>query len=119
MLSSIVIQNTMKMDLDTQQQQKLKPPYVGLVPSPGLGHLIPLVELANRLIVHHNFTVTFIIPNDGSCTKPHKKVLQALDPLSVSATFLPPVNFDDLPEGSQIETRIALTWLVPSLPYET
>ncbi|TQE08416.1 hypothetical protein C1H46_005891 [Malus baccata] len=99
----------MKLDLDTQQQQKLKPPHVALVPSPGLGHLIPLVELANRLIVHHNFTVTFVIPNDGSCTKPHRKVLQALDLLSVSATFLPPVNFDDLPEGSQIETRIALT----------
>ncbi|KAM1025147.1 hypothetical protein ACFX13_039052 [Malus domestica] len=99
----------MKLDLDTQQQQKLKPPHVALVPSPGLGHLIPLVELANRLIVHHNFTVTFVIPNDGSCTKPHRKVLRALDPLSVSATFLPPVNFDDLPEGSQIETRIALT----------
>ncbi|CAN6713194.1 unnamed protein product [Malus baccata var. baccata] len=85
----------MKLDLDTQQQQKLKPPHVAL--------------LANRLIVHHNFTVTFVIPNDGSCTKPHRKVLQALDLLSVSATFLPPVNFDDLPEGSQIETRIALT----------
>ncbi|XP_016651183.1 PREDICTED: hydroquinone glucosyltransferase-like [Prunus mume] len=101
------------MELDTQQ--KLNPPHVAIVPTPGLGHLIPLVELAKRLVVHHNFTVTFIIPNDGSSMTPQKKVLQALNPQSISSTFLPPVNFGDLPDDAQIEARIALT-MTRSLP---
>ncbi|BFG21560.1 hydroquinone glucosyltransferase-like [Prunus yedoensis var. nudiflora] len=79
------------MELDTRQ--KLNPPHVAIVPTPGLGHLIPLVELAKRLVVQHNFTVTFIIPNDGSSMTPQKKVLQALNPQSISSTFLPPVDF--------------------------
>ncbi|XP_062028572.1 hydroquinone glucosyltransferase-like [Rosa rugosa] len=74
----------------------------------GLGHLIPLLELAKGLVVHHNFTVTFLIPNDGTNLTPQKKVLEAL-PESISFTFLPPVNFDDLPPESKVETKIALT----------
>ncbi|XP_062026570.1 hydroquinone glucosyltransferase-like [Rosa rugosa] len=81
---------------------------VAIVPTPGLGHLIPLLELAKRLVVHHNFTVTFLIPNDGTNLTPQKKVLEAL-PESISSTFLPPVNFDDLPPESKVETKIALT----------
>ncbi|KAK9927014.1 hypothetical protein M0R45_024219 [Rubus argutus] len=88
--------------------QKLKPPHVVIVPTPGLGHLIPLVELAQRLVVHHKFTVTFFIPNDGSQLSPQKKVLQAL-PQAISHAFLPPVNFDDLPLDVMVETKIALT----------
>ncbi|BBH03457.1 UDP-Glycosyltransferase superfamily protein [Prunus dulcis] len=95
------------MELDTQQ--KLNPPHVAIVPTPGLGHLIPLVELAKRFVVQHNFTVTFIIPNDGSSMTTQKQVLKALNPESISSTFLPPVNFDDLPEDAQIEARIVLT----------
>ncbi|XP_062028571.1 hydroquinone glucosyltransferase-like [Rosa rugosa] len=80
---------------------------VAIVPTPGLGHLIPLLELAKRLVVHHNFTVTFLIPNDGTNLTPQKKVLEVLE--SISSTFLPPVNFDDLPPESKVETKIALT----------
>ncbi|XP_004298887.1 PREDICTED: hydroquinone glucosyltransferase-like [Fragaria vesca subsp. vesca] len=88
--------------------------HVAIVPTPGLGHLIPLTELAKRLVVHHNFAVTFFIPNDGTNLTPQKKVLQAL-PKVVSSTFLPPVNFDDLPPDAVMETKIALT-LSRSLP---
>ncbi|KAJ0106563.1 hypothetical protein Patl1_17554 [Pistacia atlantica] len=72
-------------------------PNVAIVPTPGMGHLIPLVELANQLALHHNFLVTFIIPTDGSPMKPQRRVLQSL-PNSISTIFLPPTNFDDLPE---------------------
>ncbi|XP_004300860.1 PREDICTED: hydroquinone glucosyltransferase-like [Fragaria vesca subsp. vesca] len=88
--------------------QKLKPPHVVIVPTPGLGHLIPLVELAQRLVVHHNFTVTFFIPNDGSQLQPQKKLLEALPP-AISYAFLPQVNFDDLPHDVVSETKIVLT----------
>ncbi|KAK9927015.1 hypothetical protein M0R45_024220 [Rubus argutus] len=82
--------------------------HVAIVPTPGLGHLIPLLELAKRLVVHHSFTVTFFIPNDGSNLAPQERVLRAL-PQTISYTFLPPVNFDDLPADAAAETKIALT----------
>lgn len=96
-------------------QQSSPHNHVAIVPSPGMGHLIPLVELAKRLVLHHDFFVTFIITtDDGSSMKPQKAVLESL-PDSISSIFLPPVNFDDLFEDVKIETRIALS-LTRSLP---
>jgi hydroquinone glucosyltransferase len=79
-----------------------------------MGHLIPLVELAKRLVVHHDFLVTLLIPSDGSPMKPQKAVLEAL-PNAISAIFLPPVSLDDLSEDAMAEARISLT-LTRSLP---
>lgn len=84
------------------------PTHIAIYPSPGIGHLIPLAEFAQRLVNHHRFTVTFIIPNDGSPTTSQTQILQTL-PKSISSIFLPPVNFDDLPVDSKIETRIQLS----------
>ncbi|XP_034709406.1 hydroquinone glucosyltransferase-like [Vitis riparia] len=85
-----------------------KPPHIAILPTPGMGHLIPLIELAKRLVTHHGFTVTFIIPNDNSSLKAQKAVLQSLPP-SIDSIFLPPVSFDDLPAETKIETMISLT----------
>ncbi|KAF8032480.1 hypothetical protein BT93_D1404 [Corymbia citriodora subsp. variegata] len=85
------------------------PPHVAIVPTPGMGHLIPLAELAKRLVHRHGFSVTFVVPNDGSPSKAQRSLLDALPP-SISYVFLPPVIFDDLPaETTRIETLIALT----------
>ncbi|KAK4843917.1 hypothetical protein QYF36_014283 [Acer negundo] len=88
--------------------------HVAMVPSPGMGHLIPLVELANRLVLQHNIRVTFIVPDDGSSMKPQKKLLESL-PEMISTVFLPPVNFEDLPDNVKMETRIELS-MTRSLP---
>ncbi|KAK3228006.1 hypothetical protein Dsin_007868 [Dipteronia sinensis] len=82
--------------------------HVAMVPSPGMGHLIPLVELANRLVLHHYIRVTFIIPDDGSPMKPHKQLLESLQEM-ISTVFLPPVNFEDLPDNVKMETRFELS----------
>ncbi|ESW29756.1 hypothetical protein PHAVU_002G096500 [Phaseolus vulgaris] len=37
-----------------------KPTHVVLVSCPGLGHLIPVIELAKRFVLHHNFKVTIL-----------------------------------------------------------
>ena len=80
-----------------------------------MGHLIPLVELTKRLVLHHNFFVTFIITiDDGSSMKPQKAVLKSL-PDSISSVFLPPMNFDDLSEDVKIKNQIALS-LTRSFP---
>lgn len=84
------------------------PSHVVMVPTPGMGHLIPLVELAKRLVQQHDFLVTFLVPNDGSPMKPQRRLLQAL-PNTISSIFLPPVSFDDLPQTVKVETRVVLS----------
>ncbi|KAK8523617.1 hypothetical protein V6N13_057213 [Hibiscus sabdariffa] len=84
------------------------PLHVVIVPTPGMGHLIPLIEFAKRLVFHHNFAVTFIIPNDGSPMKLQKQLFSSL-PLSIYSVFLPLPSFDDLSEDAKIETRIILS----------
>ncbi|XWS38251.1 hypothetical protein CRYUN_Cryun19dG0115200 [Craigia yunnanensis] len=91
--------------METTQESSL---HVVIVPTPGMGHLIPLIEFAKRLVDHHKFAVTFIIPNDGSPMKLQRQLLLAL-PETISSIFLPPVSFDDLPEDAKIETRIMLS----------
>ncbi|CAH9093010.1 unnamed protein product [Cuscuta epithymum] len=95
---------------DTQSRA----PHVLVVPTPGIGHLTPLVEFAKRLSLQHNFSVTFILPTDGPVSAAHKSILENL-PAGISYTLLPPVNFDDLPEDVKIETRISLQ-ITRSLP---
>ncbi|TKY61277.1 Hydroquinone glucosyltransferase [Spatholobus suberectus] len=92
------------------------PAMVAMLPSPGMGHLIPMIEFAKRVIRYHNLSVTFVIPTDGPPSKTQTTVLQAL-PESISHTFLPPVTLSDLPPGSKIETLISHTVLrsLPSL----
>ncbi|KAB1219588.1 Hydroquinone glucosyltransferase [Morella rubra] len=90
--------------------------HIAILPTPGMGHLIPLVEFAKRLLHHHpnSFNITFIIPTDGPPSKAQKSVLDAL-PSSMNYFFLPEVNLDDVPKGAKIESLISLT-VVRSLP---
>lgn len=90
-------------------------PHIAILPTPGMGHLIPLIEFAKYLIHRHAFTFTFIIPTDGSPMKAQRHLLQYLPP-SISSLFLPQVTIDDLPHDTKIETIIALT-LTRSLPH--
>ncbi|PIA49078.1 hypothetical protein AQUCO_01300137v1 [Aquilegia coerulea] len=84
-------------------------PRIALLPSPGIGHLIPLTEFAKRLVFYHDFVVTFLIPTDGSPIKAQEAVLNSLPKSSINYVLLPPVNFDDLSKDVKIETRIFLT----------
>lgn len=34
--------------------------HVAVLPSPGMGHIVPLLELSKRLVVHHGFHVSFL-----------------------------------------------------------
>ncbi|KAK7397418.1 hypothetical protein VNO78_18589 [Psophocarpus tetragonolobus] len=91
------------------------PAVVAMVPSPGMGHLIPMIELAKRVISYNNLAVSLVIPMDGTPSKAQTAVLQAL-PDAISHTFLPPVTLADLPADAKIETRISHT-VLRSLPY--
>ncbi|KAJ1429517.1 UDP-glycosyltransferase family, conserved site [Sesbania bispinosa] len=87
------------------------PPLVAMMPSPGMGHLIPMIELAKRLTSHHNLPVTFIIPTHAPPSNPQTTLLHSLPP-PISHLFLPPVT---LPPNTTAESLISLTILL-SLP---
>ncbi|KNA14838.1 hypothetical protein SOVF_103810 [Spinacia oleracea] len=92
------------------------PPHVVIIPTPGMGHLIPLVEFAKRILqLTPLLQFSFIVPTEGPPTRAQKAVLAALPEDRASSSFLPPVNLDDLPDDAKIETRISLTF-VRSLP---
>ncbi|KAH7847370.1 hypothetical protein Vadar_025310 [Vaccinium darrowii] len=80
-----------------------------------MGHLIPLCEFAKRLVLAHNFSITFIVPNDGPLPAGPKSFLDSLIPTGINYILLPPVNFDDLSNDVSIEARFSLT-LSRSLP---
>ena len=45
-------------------------PHAALLASPGMGHLIPILELGKHLVTLHDFEVTiFIVATDPSTTK--------------------------------------------------
>ncbi|KAB1225259.1 Hydroquinone glucosyltransferase [Morella rubra] len=97
------------MEMDQQK------PHIAILLSPGIGHLIPLIELAKVLALHYNFHVTCIIPTIGPPSKAMRTVLEAL-PTSIDRVFLPPVNSEDLHTvhpGIQICRAITLS--LPSL----
>ncbi|XP_061353001.1 hydroquinone glucosyltransferase [Gastrolobium bilobum] len=99
-----------------KQTAEVAPTVVAMIPTPGMGHLIPMIEFAKKIILHNNLAVTFVIPTDGPPTKAQTTVLQSL-PNAISHIFLPPVNLTQLPPNTKIETIISLTLLhsVPSL----
>ncbi|KAI3498244.1 hypothetical protein L1887_34015 [Cichorium endivia] len=92
------------------------PPHTVFVPSPGMGHLIPLVEFAKRLLTQHSFSATFIIPNDGPLSESQYTFLDSL-PKPINYLLLPPITFDDLPQDAKVVTRISLmvSRSIPSL----
>ncbi|KAJ1429516.1 putative hydroquinone glucosyltransferase-like [Sesbania bispinosa] len=98
------------------QNQQQKPPLVAMLPSPGMGHLIPMIEFAKRLVRHNDLTVTFVIPTDGPPSKAQTTVLTSLH-VAFPTSSSPQVTLSDVPPGTKIEPIIYLTVLrsLPSL----
>ncbi|XP_047962842.1 hydroquinone glucosyltransferase-like [Salvia hispanica] len=90
---------------------------IALLPPPGfLGHLIPFIELAKKLVFNHNCTITLIIPDygDGSPVTLQSSLLQGI-PAAITPVFLPPVSTADLPDDANPEILLQAR-LVRSLP---
>lgn len=89
-------------------------PHIAFLSSPGMGHLIPLVELAKRLVSHHGFSATFLIFSNFS-SPTQSDFLASLRP-SISSLSLPYIALDDIPVDARIETTIA-TLVSRSVPH--
>ena len=87
-------------------------PHLALVPSPGMGHLIPIAEFAKRL-VPHGITATIINIVDNA--SPSQIALLERLPEAVNHVNLPDINLDDLPPDVKVETVVAVV-AVRSLP---
>ncbi|KAB1225256.1 Hydroquinone glucosyltransferase [Morella rubra] len=97
------------MEMDQQK------PHIAILPSPGIRHSIPLIELAKLLALHYNFHVTCIMPTIGPPSKAMTTVLEAL-PISIDRVFLPPVSSEDLHTvHTEIQICRAITLSLPSL----
>ncbi|MED6211120.1 hypothetical protein PIB30_070511 [Stylosanthes scabra] len=70
---------------------------IAMVPCPGHGHLIPLLEFAKLLLRHHShdFNVAFLIPTVGPPSPSTIAIINTL-PSNIHFTFLPPINIQDL-----------------------
>ncbi|XP_027362674.1 UDP-glycosyltransferase 72E1-like [Abrus precatorius] len=92
-------------------------PHAVLLASPGMGHLIPMLELAKRLLTYHSFNVTiFVVTTDSSTTTSH--ILQQTSNLSsLNVVVMPPIDVSTkLRPNPSLGERIVLTML-ESLPF--
>ncbi|GLU04398.1 hypothetical protein SLE2022_215480 [Rubroshorea leprosula] len=87
-------------------------PHVAVLPSLGLGHLIPLFEFSKRLVLHHGLQVSFLIitttTDDPSSSAANGQLLQPSNlPPDLRLVHLPSVDVDKVTNSEmQILTRI-------------
>ncbi|CAL4992569.1 unnamed protein product [Urochloa decumbens] len=82
-----------------------RPAHVAMLATPGMGHLIPLAELAKRLAARYSITTTLLtFASTASATQ--RAFLSSL-PAAVSSHPLPPVDLSDLPPEAAIEARMS------------
>ncbi|KAK3156460.1 hypothetical protein QOZ80_2AG0107550 [Eleusine coracana subsp. coracana] len=91
-------------------------PHVVLVSSPGAGHLIPMSELARRLVAHHGLAATLVTFPDPSSSSSAAALLASLAGSGVATGTLPPVPLDDLPAAARPETKV-LALVARSVPH--
>ncbi|KAL8064024.1 hypothetical protein ABFX02_01G065000 [Erythranthe guttata] len=83
-------------------------PHIAMLLTPGMGHLIPLTELARKLVHLHSFSVTFIILDDGvSSTKTQLQTLLQTLPNPTNSILLPPPP--DIAGDITAESRVVLS----------
>ena len=90
----------------------LSKPHAALVSSPGMGHLIPVIELGKRLVTHHNFTVTiFIVPASHTPSPEHSQLLTSSSTSNLyNIVEISPANISELvPANVAVVTMIAVT----------
>jgi len=80
--------------------------HVVLLASPGAGHVLPMAELARRVVDGAEFTATLVTYTNFSSAGHHYSSTLASLPPSVSTAVLPEVPLGDLPADARVETRI-------------
>ena len=94
--------------------------HAALLASPGMGHLIPTMELAKRLTIHHGFEVTVFIVTTDSDTITTSKILNQTSKLNgINIIVTPPVDVsvkldpNNPSLGLRIVLFISVLYIVP------
>ncbi|KAJ6288502.1 hypothetical protein OIU76_024479 [Salix suchowensis] len=84
---------------------KITKPCVALVASPGMGHLIPIIELGKRLVTCQELDVTIFVVTSGDVSSLSQASCQNL----LNIVFLPPVDISGLVDSAtSIYTQLAI-----------
>ncbi|KAK6938794.1 UDP-glucuronosyl/UDP-glucosyltransferase [Dillenia turbinata] len=66
--------------------------HVAVLPSPGIGHFIPLLELAKHLVINHNCLVSFLVITTEASAAQTQLLESPLLPVDLHVINLPPVD---------------------------
>ncbi|XP_057468635.1 anthocyanidin 3-O-glucosyltransferase 5-like [Actinidia eriantha] len=87
-------------------------PHIVVLPSPGMGHVIPLFEFATRLVTHHACQVTFLLitttEDSAAAANNHHIPRSPLTPSALHVVHLPPADMSNIPTDTPILTRLSL-----------
>lgn len=83
--------------------------HVAVLPSPGMGHLIPLLEFAKHLVTHHGVQVSFLVVTTEFSTAQRRHLDTASLPHELHVIYLPPADVSSvITPDMNILTRISL-----------
>ncbi|KAF3439043.1 hypothetical protein FNV43_RR17318 [Rhamnella rubrinervis] len=84
-------------------------PHAVLLSSPGLGHLIPVLELGKRLVTHHNFSATIFVVASHTSVGESQVLKSSMSPQLCDIIELPPVDISGrLDDDAEIVTVISV-----------
>lgn len=85
-------------------------PHVAIMPSPGMGHITPLLEIAKRLAVLHDFHVSFIVIATNEVSAGQDNLLRSSTlPPGLDVVYLPTVDvFAVTTDGMPVAARLSV-----------
>ncbi|XP_059639468.1 anthocyanidin 3-O-glucosyltransferase 5-like [Cornus florida] len=84
--------------------------HFAILSSPGMGHLIPVLMLGERLVTHHDANVTILVVTTHSSPPPQSQLLNLpTAPKSLRILHLPPVDISGLLDpAATVVTQLAV-----------
>jgi hydroquinone glucosyltransferase len=84
-------------------------PHVAVLPSPGMGHVIPLLELAKCLVIHHDIHVSFLNITTEASAAQNQLLHSPTLPQGLHVIDLPPADISSLVnEETLVLTRLCI-----------
>ena len=92
-------------------------PHIAILSSPGLGHLIPSIELAKRFVVDHNIKVTILSVTSQTSEAEAQVLKSATNPKLYDMVEIPPAEVSAGYADNSIVTRLCvmIREILPSL----
>ncbi|KAK1385522.1 Glycosyltransferase [Heracleum sosnowskyi] len=88
--------------------QEVTKPHIAVLSTPGIGNLVPLLEFAKHLVIHHNVHVSFLVINTEAPTMQHRLLNSATLPTHLQVVNLPPVDVTSfVNDNMDVLTRVS------------